>query len=148
MGKETGFEGYDSRVRDRDHSHNDAQALSANQWDSMYADARNRATYGDPDNTGYTVFNTLKMVPTSFAAFAGKREASVGGTGVGLGIMFGADYLIDKTFFNDQPIRGGSLAFDFVAPAAIMFTPLSMKYKVAAGIGSHIVGKLLDKYGK
>lgn len=138
---------------------NDAQALSADQWNSMYNDRAGMYLMGQPKNesqglTPEMVWNGAKMVPTSFAGFAtGLRHgSSIGGVAGPLALAFGAEYLIDKTFFKDQPIRGGSMAFDFVAPVGIMILPLQHRYamlgKAAAMVGSHVIGKLIDKHGR
>lgn len=115
----------------------------------------------DEQKTIGTVFNIGRMAPTGIAALAGNQafEAKYaaqglkegwgvnGRTAAGLGAMFAAELAIDKIFFKDQNIRGGSMLGDmFVTPLIMMAAPMSMKYKVAASIASHIGGKMLDRY--
>jgi hypothetical protein len=132
---------------------NDAQTLSADTWSAYERDARGSLASNAGLDDGATVWNLAKAVPQTFAAFAGLRNAptsemsSMGRVGLGLGALYAGEYAIDKLFFKDQNIRGGSMAFDFVAPAAIMMTPFAMKYKVGASLLSHVAGKLMDKYG-
>jgi hypothetical protein len=151
--------GFEASVFSASHDRTQDSQLAADQWENMYADARNRSL-GKADPDANAVFDVLKMVPTTFAAFAGNaRNSSALDMGYsqstfsptqktlgGLAVMFGANYAIDRMFFDDQPARGGSMLFDFVAPAAIMFTPLAMRYKVGAGIVSHVIGKSIDKW--
>jgi hypothetical protein len=147
-------------VQDKLH---DAQQLSADQWAQPFKDAKHRLM-GEPtddERTAALVFNAARAVPDGFAAFAGQHKYESGwsdyakndGLGTngralaGIGVLMGAEYAIDKAFFNNNRLRGGTMLSDFaVTPLIMMATPMSMKYKVAASIGGHIIGKLIDKY--
>jgi hypothetical protein len=149
-----GHEGYERSIQTAfNDKTDDAQSLSVDQWRSMDNDNSKygyAAMTGTDKNDLELVWNGARAVPTTFAAFASSSGLRAGLSpmqilgGVGLGL--GAEYLIDKTFFDDQPIRGGSMAFSFIGGAAIMMSPLAMRFKVPAMVASHVVGKLIDKY--
>jgi hypothetical protein len=81
-------------------------------------------------------------------AYEGSKLMAAGRAFAGLGTTFAANYTIDKAFFNDQPVRGGSIVGDIVAPFALMALAPSLKWKakVPLMIASHVAGKLADRY--
>jgi hypothetical protein len=124
----------------------------------MGAQKNDHLIHDDVARTANLVFDLGKAVPIGFAAAHGNsdflrsvgRGSDRGAIGAGLlgtGIMVGAEMGIDRLFFKDQTMRGGTLVADLGLTTAIMgFAPMAMRYKMLAGIAAHIGGRLLDKY--
>lgn len=150
-----GQEGYEHRAfTAQNDKTDDAQQLSREAWREIHGDnAARMLGYQQNKDEIELVWNIAKAVPTGFAAFSSglRHGASAWGVATPLAAAFGAEYLIDKKFFNDQPIRGGSMLFDLAAPMAIMALPIGGRYamlgKSVAMVASHVVGKLIDRHG-
>lgn len=135
-----------------DRLHEDAaSALAADQW-SRYSRDRvaNYPAFRQDDETmqqAGMVWDGTKSVLRFAGGMMSRESVGLLGTAAAVGGLYGAEKILDKTLgFDHQPQRGGSLLFDFVAPAAIMFSPMAMRYKLGTSLVSHLIGKAIDKY--
>lgn len=80
------------------------------------------------------------------------RNAALRGIGKGLatvGLVWGAERIIDSQLYKDEPIRAGTMVADMIASPAIAFLPTNWALKGAAMVAVHTLGKQLDqKYGQ
>lgn len=134
--------GYDRVVEVASESLRLNDATSAKMSHESYADMMK-----DHENNAKAMFRGVTMASTAAASFLLNRPGVGGGRVLaGLGTAFAANYAIDKMFFDDTHVRGGSMLGDLVAPLGIAAAPMPWKVKAPLIVAAHLGGRLIDKY--